>query len=135
MSDEESMSSKHSQTKWASEMRKAYLALRPRKGDFKQHKASLGNCVVSNPTHLSFSFSFSLFLPPCLVSSIFSGGTWLQGATPHLPLLITHNQKTHYYRPDLNPSLFSPLVLLVLSQFSRVFCGAGLFKPIWLWPT
>ncbi|WVY96830.1 hypothetical protein V8G54_028981 [Vigna mungo] len=28
---------------------KAYLTLRPRKGDFKQHKSSLGNCVVSNP--------------------------------------------------------------------------------------
>lgn len=113
---------------------KAHLALRPRKGDFKQHKSSLGNCVVSNPTPFHFSL-ITLPLTPTqlplllVLLSIFSGGTWLQGATttPHLPsfpLKTTH--KPHYYQPHLNPPTFSPLVCLFYANSVGFLWG---FQP------
>lgn len=79
--------------------------------------------LVTQPTS-----HYSLPLPGlCRVCLYLVGGTWLQGATttPHLPpfpLKTTH--KPHYYQLHLNHiPTFSPLVLLVLCQFSRVFVG------------
>lgn len=118
---------------------KAHLTLRPRKGDFKQHKSSLGNCVVSNPIlfffslsyYFYYSYSFSYPYLATFAPSVPLYIQWerpsLQGATttPHPPSFLL--KTTHYYQPHLNPSTFSPLLSFFYANSLGFLWG---FQPI-----
>lgn len=74
---------------------KAHLALWPRKGDFKQHKASLGNCVVTNPIQFIFlSLTLTLTLCWCLY---LLGGTLASGCNHNPTSSSFPSHKPHYY--------------------------------------
>jgi len=99
---------------------KAHLALRPRKGDFKQHKCSLGNCVVSNPT--PFYFSLLHFLLP-LPWSLYLVGELLFRVQPQPHIFLLSLSKPHTI---ISHTLIPPLLCFFYANSLGFLWG---FKP------